>query len=232
MQKGFIYKIVNPTGNVYIGQTKNIKDRLKRYEGLRCKNQKKLYNSFKKHGFESHEITIIEETSLDLIMEREIFWIDYFKTNCYKYPDLRGLNLCDGGVGPIGRVASEESKIKNGNKHRGKVISEESRRKISMSSKGRIQSLETRKKISEKLKGKTVSKETKEKLSNALKGKNEHCFKRKINQINTETNETIAEFDSVINAALSLGNSSYAGNIVAVCKGRLCKAYGFKWKYK
>jgi group I intron endonuclease len=232
MQKGFIYKMVNPTGNIYIGQTKNIEDRLKRYKGLRCKSQKKLYNSLKKHGFESHEITILEEVDIGLIMEREIFWIDYFKTNCYKHPDIGGLNLCDGGIGPVGRVASEDSKIKNGNKHRGKTMSEESRRKISMSLMGRVQSLETRKKISEKLKGKPLTQETKEKLSMALKGRNEHCFKRKVNQIDIETNEIIAEFESITNAALSLGNKSYKGNISAVCRGRLCKMYGYKWKYK
>jgi hypothetical protein len=165
-------------------------------------------------------------------MERDIFWIDYFKTNCYKHPNIGGLNLCDGGVGPVGRVASEDSKIKNGNKHRGKTMSEESRRKISMSMKGRVRSLDTRKKISDGNKGKTLTQETKEKLSVALKGRNEHCFKRKVNQIDIETNEIIAEFESITNAALSLGNKSYKGNITAVCKGRLCKTYGYKWKYK
>lgn len=32
-----IYKITSPTGKIYIGQSKNIPDRIKRYKGLRCK---------------------------------------------------------------------------------------------------------------------------------------------------------------------------------------------------
>ncbi len=46
-----IYKITNPKGKVYIGQSVNIKKRWGDYKCLHnCKEQKMLYNSFIKYG--------------------------------------------------------------------------------------------------------------------------------------------------------------------------------------
>lgn len=42
-----IYKITNPKGKVYIGQSIDINERFKTYSYLKCKNQTKLYNSAK-----------------------------------------------------------------------------------------------------------------------------------------------------------------------------------------
>jgi len=93
-----IYKITNPVGKVYIGQTKNLRLRLNLYRKLCCKPQRKLYNSLKKYGFNNHIIDIIEEVNINSADEREIYWIKYFQ--CYHYDINRGLNLNRGGNRP------------------------------------------------------------------------------------------------------------------------------------
>jgi len=56
-----IYKIINPFGKIYIGQSVNIEKRFKTYKAL-SKNvigQTKLYRSLKKYGAENHKFEIL-----------------------------------------------------------------------------------------------------------------------------------------------------------------------------
>ena len=232
MGKGVIYKLTSPTNKVYIGQTIDLSKRIRYYKTLQCKGQKRLYRSLVKYGFDSHILEIIEEVDVEILMELEKFWIDQLKTNCAKYPKNNGLNLCDGGIGPTGRVASEESKLKNSIRNKGKVMSEESRRKISLAGIGRRHSVESKLKMSISNKGKLISSETREKISQTLKGRNEHCLKKPVEQLNFSTGIVIGQFDSIRNAAIELGNSKYEANISSVCKGKFKQAYGYGWRYK
>jgi group I intron endonuclease len=56
-----IYKISSPSGRVYIGQSVDINARFRAYRNGNCGKQKRLYESFKKYGFDSHILEIIEE---------------------------------------------------------------------------------------------------------------------------------------------------------------------------
>jgi group I intron endonuclease len=69
-----IYRIISPTGKIYIGQSVNIEKRWKVYKRLNCKNQIKLYNSLKKHGYDNHIFEIIERCSLEVLNIRETYW--------------------------------------------------------------------------------------------------------------------------------------------------------------
>jgi group I intron endonuclease len=232
MANGVIYKLTSPTNKVYIGQTICLAKRTRHYKTLQCEKQQVLYRSLKKYGFDAHKLEIIEQVDVEILMEREKFWIEELQTNCAKYPKSNGLNLCDGGRGTRGRVASEESKIKNSILHKGKVMSEESRRKISLAGIGRNHSEESKMKMSVSNKGKLISSETRVKISQTLKGRNQHCFKRPIEQLNFSTGVVIEAFDSIRNAATQLGNSAYEANISSVCKGKFKQAYGYGWRYK
>lgn len=55
-----IYKITNPDGKVYIGQTVNLKNRLASYKRGNCSNQPKIHASLKKYGFDSHNVEILD----------------------------------------------------------------------------------------------------------------------------------------------------------------------------
>jgi group I intron endonuclease len=78
VKKAHIYKITSPTGRIYVGSSVNYTRRIKYYEGLHCKTQIKLYNSFLKHGFENHVFEIIEECHPSQKLIRECFYGQMF----------------------------------------------------------------------------------------------------------------------------------------------------------
>jgi group I intron endonuclease len=84
-----IYKIVSPSGRVYIGQSKDIERRFIEYNKLKCKKQRKLYSSFMKYGVDKHIFYILEECSIDELNIVERKWQDY-----YNVTSKNGLNLC------------------------------------------------------------------------------------------------------------------------------------------
>lgn len=75
-----IYKITSPTARVYIGQSKNIKNRWKTYRKLNtsCKKQTALYHSFLKHGVDKHTFEVIEECDFNSLNTRERYWQDFY----------------------------------------------------------------------------------------------------------------------------------------------------------
>jgi group I intron endonuclease len=82
-----IYKITNPKGKIYIGQSIDINRRFKEYKKLQCTQSIKLYNSLKKYGFEKHTFEIIEECSIEQLNDREEFYIKSFDSH------IKGLNI-------------------------------------------------------------------------------------------------------------------------------------------
>lgn len=69
-----IYKITSPTGRVYIGSSNDIDNRLCSYKNLKCKNQTKLFNSIKAHGWDMHKFEVLEECSIETLLERELHY--------------------------------------------------------------------------------------------------------------------------------------------------------------
>lgn len=101
-----IYKITNPNGKIYIGQSTNIDNRKYYYASVKCDKQHKLYHSLQKYGWEEHTFEIIEECSLEQLNEREIYWgmeYDVLSEN--------GLNL---RLGNANGKCSQETKDKIG----------------------------------------------------------------------------------------------------------------------
>lgn len=172
-----IYKIISPNGNIYIGQSSNIKKRFNSYKNLKCKLQFKLYNSFIKYGVENHKFEIIcecEKIKLDYL---EKFYIKKFNTFNTKH----GLNLKEGGNTSS---LSEESKDKIRKANTGKKQSIETieKRRLKMTGEnhpmfGKKQSDEWKKKrvynmkLSGVMFGKKHTEETKDKLRKINTGK-------------------------------------------------------------
>lgn len=80
----------------YIGLSKDIHRRWLEHKRVPFnKNSKEyhypLYNAIRKYGIENFNFYVIEETSEELLQEREKFWIDYFQS------DKDGYNLTKGG---------------------------------------------------------------------------------------------------------------------------------------
>lgn len=136
-----IYRIISPTGKIYIGQTIDFELRIKHYQKLRCKNQTKLYYSLNKHGFKNHAIGIVRECSHEELNKFEKYYIDLWNTFNSKF----GLNLRDGGDGH-GKM-SDESKKKMSLSRIGKKLSETTRNKLLLrDANGNIMSEEEKRK--------------------------------------------------------------------------------------
>lgn len=98
MNKSGIYKIENPKGSIYIGQSKNVDERLSRYKKLQCcKFQLLLYRSFLKYGVENHTFEVLEKgefTKEDLNKLEKEYIIKY---NSFRKLNKLGMNLTSGG---------------------------------------------------------------------------------------------------------------------------------------
>lgn len=162
----FIYTIINPKGARYIGRTCNFIKRVQKYKCIdETHKQPLICRSIKKYGFINHQFLVIDEINgtLEDVNNREIFWIDYYKCNNSKYPELGGLNLTDGGGGQLGFKRPLDCLIRQGKKLKGRVFSIESRKKMS---EGRINS-----KIQNIRVGMKHSDISKKRMSEARKGR-------------------------------------------------------------
>jgi len=82
-----IYKITNPKNKVYIGQSIDIDRRWNEYKKLQCSQSKKIFNSLKKYGWENHIFEILEECSIEIINDKEEYYILLYNSH------INGLNI-------------------------------------------------------------------------------------------------------------------------------------------
>lgn len=173
-----IYKITSPNNKVYIGQSSDINRRFKEYKRVNCRNQIRLYNSFKKYGVKNHIFEIIEECSIDELSNRERYWQEYYNSISKK----SGLNCMFVNSNDKPMVLSEETKNKISKGLIGKKQSEYTKIKRAKSIKrttraegymspnlGKKHTKEARNKISNHQKGRSLNKKWKNNISNSLK---------------------------------------------------------------
>lgn len=72
-----IYKITNPNGKVYIGQSVDIERRWESHK--QSKHDLPLYHSFKKYGIENHFFEVIEECKINELNEKERYYQEKYK---------------------------------------------------------------------------------------------------------------------------------------------------------
>ena len=195
-----IYKITNPSGRIYIGQSINIDCRFKEYTFLsKSKTQVKLNRSFKKYGIENHIFEIIEECELNQLNNRERHYQDLY--NVVK----KGLNCRLTKSDDKSGFLSQETKDKVSKSKKGKKKSAEAIEKSAKFFRGRKLTPEHIEKIRLSNLGKKRSEETKERCRLSKLGNTYNSKK----VINTETGE---RYDSVKDM-WQLTNYSYSGFI-------------------
>jgi group I intron endonuclease len=178
----YVYKITNLINNkLYIGKTNDIHNRWLTHcsEGRRHRKQYPLYHAMNKYGEENFNIEILEELETEEeCFKKEIYWIEFYKTNIIKYGHDFGYNLSEGGEGPSGHKDTAEQKLRKSlskqstkNSFYGKKHSAKSKTLISNAHKNKPISDEVKNKISAKLKGKPKSPETRAKMSAAFTGR-------------------------------------------------------------
>ena len=227
-----VYKIISPNNRVYIGISSNIERRKSEYAKIKCKSQPVLYNSLIKYGFESHKFEVLEDFVSDYsyagVIEKK--WINEYKSNCIKYPDLRGLNVRDGANGGnnVGAAMKEDTKEKLRQANLGKKYSEETKAKVSLALKNRVQKERTQELKDKMRKIKLGTKHTEQaKKSMSLAQQNQKG--KRVLQYTLE-GEFINEYISLNLAARELGIS--AACIHRVVHGKREKTKGFIFKYK
>jgi group I intron endonuclease len=158
-----IYKITSPSKKVYIGQSVDIEKRFKAYSYCTCKNQKNLYRSLKKYGFDKHKFEILTECLESELNDKERYYQDL-----YQAVGLYGMNCrLTKSNDKSGRI-SEYHKLKIGLANKGNKHSEETRLKMSKSKSN--MTLETKLKMSISQTGKKLSDTHKQNIINATKG--------------------------------------------------------------
>lgn len=184
-----IYKIVTPTGSVYIGQSTNIKARWKDHRSPRTGTNYRIGNSIKKYGWREHHFEVIHELPEDIDSNTMCVY-ESFYINQYRECGFTILNIADVRGSNHGYKPSEETRRLSSERNKGQPShwkgqkhTEESRKIMSEKAKSRVRKKGYKregfipwskgKKLGDigKRKGCVVSQETREKLRIAGLGK-------------------------------------------------------------
>lgn len=127
-----IYKVISPSGRIYVGQSWNILRRFEQYSRVNaCKSQNILYNSLVKYGSQAHTFKILHELPED-ITQSVLDTYEQVYIDSYKEVGLNLMNIREAGsrgkhseetkkkialskIGNkvnIGRITSDETKLK------------------------------------------------------------------------------------------------------------------------
>lgn len=161
-----IYKIVSPTGKIYIGQSIDIERRRLHYKRGCYSTQRRIYNSITRHGFNRHTFTVVEECSLEDLNSRERYWQEY-----YEVLGQEGLNCKLTGIADRKGSHSEATKKKMSEAKIGITWKEESIKKRAISNTGKKRTEDTKQLMRDRALGRRRSEESKEKQRRAIIGK-------------------------------------------------------------
>lgn len=208
--QGYIYVITNTiNGMKYVGQTNNPYSRWKRHistaKNKSCTFKSYLYSAMEKYGIINFTFEVIEICSLNLVNEREIFWIQKLNTNVpYGYNITKGGGALYQEDNPFyGKQHSEETKKKISQKNKGRKWTEKQRKKMREINLGennpfyhREHNEETKLKIKEKNKKNGLY----DRLSLKMQGNQyfKNIKRKKVAMISMETNEVLRVFDSAV----------------------------------
>lgn len=208
-----IYKITNPKGKVYIGQSINIEKRFTDYKYLQ-KKQTKIFYSIQKYGYDKHIFEVVEECCITQLNERERYWQEYYNVlefglNCRltKTNDKSGffsnesklkISKSKKGITPIYKNPKERN-FNISKSLTGKKLTLEHRQSLSKAQTGLKRSPEAIKKSAQSRIGLKQSDNFKKKMSEIQRGKN-NSFAKIV--LNTETG---IFYDTAIDAAASIG---------------------------
>ena len=216
-----IYKITNPKGKVYIGQSTNIKKRWGAYKRLQCKGQTLLYYSLNKYGPEKHIFEVLEICEINTLIERENYYKNLYEV--FKTP-----SLCCRYDGKGGKDSDETRLKKQVPKNLNQQQKLEKNQKIQKANIGKKRTQEQKDKMK-----KPLNEEHKNNIREALIGREIKWEvgrpKRIIHQYDL-TGNFLKEWPTISSASKHYNLNS--ANIVANCNGRYKSAGGFVWKYK
>jgi group I intron endonuclease len=205
-----IYKIISPSGKIYVGQTIDLDRRQTEYKRLQCIKQRKIYYSLSKYGWDNHlwieiECDITKLDELEVQFKQDII-------NEYGWGKALFCELHDSGGGP----KSENTKKKIGMANKGKHTFTPEQKK---------QRLTKWKKTLKSKGGFTWG----DKISKSQKGVPKPKKWKPVHQYDLEGN-FIKEWESISSAEQYYSNDPGKDNIGACTRGKQETAYGYIWK--
>jgi group I intron endonuclease len=127
-----IYKITNPKGKIYIGQSRDLKNRKLQYSKYlkRYCRQLKIVNSINKYGWDQHSFEIIEICIFDDLNIKERYWQEFYDSI------EKGLNCIYTKTKDKPSLFGSETRNRMSKAQTGKTRSDSHKKKISESKKG------------------------------------------------------------------------------------------------
>lgn len=210
-----IYKLTSPSGKIYIGQSRNINKRILDYKNIKCKSQRKLYNSLIKYGWEGHKFEIINELPKD-VTNYHLDILEQLYINCYLDTNTELLNV---KLASVRSLYPEEIILQKKPLKKIKIVKELDTTNPMYNKK---HSVETRLLQSQimKSKNRVISEETRKVLNKAVC---KPCYRYDLK------NNFIDEFSSIAEAGRQLNFNRQV--ISSHMNGYRPTAYGFVFKY-
>lgn len=227
-----IYKITNPKGKVYIGQSKVIEKRFTQYKNPQPYHVgKKLLNSLNKYGIENHSIDILEECKVEELNEKESYYIQLYNSV------EEGLNIDLGGKGfKRSEETKEKIRVSSMGKNSKKILQYDLNNNFikkwdSIVSSERVYGKGIKNCLIKKTYtgGGYIWRYEDDPLPSNYTFEKYKGHKKKVIQRDLEGN-FIKEWDSTISIERELGFRN--SNISSVCLGKSKTGYGYKWEYK
>ncbi len=148
---GYVYKITNPEGKVYVGSTIQLETRQNSYRRNKNKQQIKIHRSIQKYGYEKHIFEVIWEGDSSEMLKNERLFGDQLNVMDRE----NGLNLILPGFNAMPRIISKETSERIGRSNIGKKQPKEGRLLVSLNHKRLSPSDITKKKLRD-AKGKSI----------------------------------------------------------------------------
>lgn len=146
-----IYKITNPVGGVYIGQSKRAHDRIRDHKAgfslTKTSKHRLLKKSFKQHGVSNHTFEVIHECTLEELDKWEVYYISFYNSCLGE----NGLNCQTGGKSGYKWNPNLIQEFRDFGKMN--IFTDEHRAKISNSLTGKKRTAETHAKLMDIFKG-------------------------------------------------------------------------------
>lgn len=204
----YIYVITNKiNGNQYVGKTvESLNERWENhvYEKDKRRAEKRpLYDAFNKYGVENFKIEQLEECSIDILSDRERYWIK--KLDTYN----NGYNATMGGDGSL--------------LYDYKILSDKYKELQNLNETAKFFNCDVN----------TIKRACKEYNVEILSFKEVSRNKngKKVAMIDKNTGDILKIFKTVGLAAEYLGDRKKNSHIFHVCNGQRKTAYGYHWKY-
>lgn len=221
---GYIYKIINDINEkVYIGQTiRTIAERWKEHlkESKSNRTDHPIYRAMRKYGQEHFSIILIEEISNEKLDEREKYWIQQYDSYKNGYNATYGGNGYRNDYSEIYQLWLQGYLIKEiaeNTHHKRDLVSSVLKREYNITQ--------------EEIYSRAYGHDNTAKNPPSDRG---YCHPKQVCQIDKNTNQILATFNTIVDAALSLQRENMHSTTVCisnVCRGKKKTAYGYKWAY-